>query len=81
MCDVERDAALWTYRREDPATSALLILVCAVAAVVFAVVVVLGTAAWRWWAWYAARRARAVVDLVTQPLFNAPSHYRGSEYR
>ena len=72
---------LSNFQREDPLTSGLLILVALAAALAASLLVVILSSCHQTYRWYQMKKHRVLIDQITQPMFNAPSEYKGSAYK
>ena len=72
---------LSNFQVEDPLTSGVLIVIALVCAIVGALVVVFLSSCYQTYRWYVMKKRRVLIDQITQPMFNAPSEYKGSEYK
>ena len=86
MCDSSPTShppvqTLSNFQREDPATSAIAILVAFACAILGTILVITLHSCFATYSWYKMKKHRVLIDQITQPMFNAPSEYKGSEYK
>ena len=72
---------LTNFQVEDPTTSGVLVIIALASAIVASLVVVTMSSCYQTYRWYVMKKRRVLIDQITQPMFNAPSEYKGSEYK
>jgi hypothetical protein len=87
MCDssvpsiVPPVQTLSNFQREDPVTSGIAVIIAFAASIAATIFVITLSSCWQTYRWYRMKRHRVLIDQITQPMFNAPSEYKGSEYK
>lgn len=69
------------FQVEDPTTSGVLVVIALASAIVASLFVVVMSSCYQTYRWYVMKKRRVMIDQITQPMFNAPSEYRGSAYK
>ena len=77
----ESGAQLWQFQREDRRESGLLVLIAICAALAGTALLVLLSACRLTYKWRQRALHRALIDRITEPMFNAPSTYDATHRR